>query len=109
MKRLLVVDRDLFAGLDVSQREEQNVVANDLHERVWDARVIDVVRAVSAAASVETEATVDFTDAQHLSMRTTARFGVCDLLAGVFRDLASTFERYGGEAAFTVNGRRLDC
>ena len=105
---MLVVDRDLFAGFDVSQREEQNVFANDLHERVWDARVIDVVRAVSATASVETIAIVDFTDTQHLSMRSPASFGVRDLLAGVFGDLAASSEGYGSEAALAVYRGRLD-
>jgi hypothetical protein len=42
-------------------------------------------------------------------MSAATRFSVCDLLAGVFRDLASLLERYGGEAAFAVYERRLDC
>ncbi len=54
--------------------------------------MIDVVRAVSAAASIETPTTIDLADAQHLSMRTPASFGVGDLFAGVFSDLASSFE-----------------
>ena len=62
------VDRDLFAGLYVSQGEEENVVVKDLHEGVWNARVVDVMRAVPAAAPVKTPTAVDFADAQHLSM-----------------------------------------
>ena len=30
-----VVDRNFFAGFDVSQRYEEDVVVKDLHERVW--------------------------------------------------------------------------
>lgn len=81
----------------------------DLHERVRTARVIDVVSTVSAATAVETPAIVDLTNSEHLSMSTASRFGVGDLLAGILRDLVSFFERYGREAAFTMNTRRLDC
>ena len=85
------------------------MVANDLHEGVRDARVVDVVSAVSAAAAVETPTIVDLTNPEHASMRTPLRFGVGDLLAGVLGDLASLFKSDGGETAFAVNGRRLDC
>ena len=37
VKCRLVVDRDLFAGYDVSQREEEDVVGDDLHECVRNA------------------------------------------------------------------------
>ena len=104
----MVIYRDLFAGLNVSQREEQDVIADDLHECVWDARVVDVMRAVTSAASIEAPATVDFADAQHFAMRTTACFAVGNLLAGVLGNLVSSFEREGGEAAFAVYRRRLD-
>jgi len=67
------------------------------------------MRAIAAATAVETEAIVDFTNSQHLSMRAATGFSVCDLLAGVFRDLVSLLEKYGGEAAFAVYRRRLDC
>lgn len=109
MKCLFVVDRDLFAGLNVSQREEENVIADDLHEGVGHAGVIDVVRAVAAATSVQTPAIIDLADAQHLSMRSSACFGVGDLLAGVFGDLVAAFEGDGGEAAFAVYRGRFDC
>jgi hypothetical protein len=52
---------------------------------------------------------VDLTDPQHLAMRSAPRLGVGDLLACVFSDLASSFEREGGEAAFPMYRRRLDC
>ena len=62
MQRRLVIDRDFFARLDVAQRNEENVVVKNLHECVGQARVINVVRSVSAATSVKTPATIDFTD-----------------------------------------------
>ena len=104
----MVIYRDLFARLNVSQREEQDVIADDLHERVWDARVIYVMSAVTSAASIKTPATIDFADTQHLSMRATTCFAVGDLLAGVLGNLVSSFKGKGGEAAFSVYRRRFD-
>ena len=70
--------------------------------------MVDVVSAISAAASVQAPAIIDFTDSQHRSMRSAPGLGVGDLLSCVFGDLASSFERYGGEAAFAMYRRRLD-
>lgn len=64
--------------------------------------MVYVVRAVTAATAVQTPVIVDLTNPQHLSMRAATRFGVCDLLAGVFRDLVSLFEWCGGKAAFAM-------
>lgn len=108
MQCCFVVDRDLFPGLNVSQREEEDVIANDLHERVRHTRVVDVMRAITAAAAVKTPPTVDFTNAEHLSMRSSTRFGVRDLLPGVLRNLATFLKSDGGKAAFAVYRRRLD-
>ena len=103
VQRLFIIDRDLFAGFDVAQRTEENVVVNDLHERIRAARVIDVVRAVTTATSVQTPTTVHFTDSEHPSMRAAPRFGVGDLFTGVLGDLVSLLERKGCEASFAVN------
>jgi hypothetical protein len=62
MKSGFVVDGDFLAGFDVPQGDKENVVVEDLHERVWSARMVDVVRTVSAATSVQTPAPVDFTN-----------------------------------------------
>ena len=93
MQCLFVVDRDLFAGLDVAQGAEENVVVKDLHERVWTARVIDVVRSVPAAAPVKTPTIIHLADSQHAAMRTAPRFGVRDFFSGVLGDLVPLFER----------------
>lgn len=71
--------------------------------------MIDVVRAVSTATPVETPAIVNLTNPEHPAMSSATRFGVGDLFAGVLGDLMSLLERRGGEAAFAVNGRWLDC
>ena len=67
------------------------------------------MRAVTAATTIKTPPVIDLADAQHLSMSSTTCFRVRDLLAGVLGNLMSFFEWDGGEAAFTVNRRRLDC
>ena len=71
--------------------------------------MVYVVGAVTAATAVQTPTIVYLTDPQHLSMCSPACLGVCDLLAGIFRDLVSFLEGNGGEAAFAVYQRRLDC
>ena len=71
--------------------------------------MIDVMGAVPPSASIQTPAVVDLTDAQHLSVRATTRFRVGDLLTGVLGNLVTLFKRKGGEAAFAVYRRRLDC
>jgi hypothetical protein len=37
MKSGLVIDGDFLAGFDVPQSDKENVVVEDLHERVWPA------------------------------------------------------------------------
>ena len=109
MQRRLVVDRDLFTGCDIAQRDKENVVTQDLHECVWHARVVNVVGAVSTATAIQAPATIDLTDPEHLAMRAAASFSVCDLLARVFRDFSSLPEWNSREAALAVDGRRLNC
>ncbi len=70
--------------------------------------MVDVMRTIPAAAAVKTPTTIDFTNAEHLSMRSPARFGVRDLLSCVLRNLVAFFKSDGGEAAFAVYRRRLD-
>ena len=108
MQRLFIIDRDLFAGLDVTQRDEENVIIKDLHERVGRARVVDVMSAVAAATSIETPATIHLADPQHLPVRASTSFSVADQLAGVLRDLVSSLEWKGGEATSAVDRRRFN-
>lgn len=85
------------------------MVVEDLHERVGPARVIDVVSAVAAATAVQTVPMVDLTDPEHLPVSSSTRFGVRDLLTGVFSDLVFLLESDRGKAALAVYRRRLDC
>ena len=66
MERLLVIDRDFFAGPDVSQSKEQDMTVQGSHEGIWLAGVIDIVRAVAAPRAVQAEAPIDVADAQDL-------------------------------------------
>ena len=84
------------------------MVVENLHESVRRARVIYVVGSISSAASIQTPATVDFTDAQHLSMCSATSLCVGDLLAGVLGDLMSLLKSDCREAALTVYRRRAD-
>ena len=71
--------------------------------------MVDVVSTISAAASIEAPAIVDLTDSQHFTVSSSPRFGIGDLLTGVFGDLVSFFEGNGGKAASAVYRRWLDC
>jgi hypothetical protein len=70
--------------------------------------MVDVVSAISAAAAIETPATVNLTNPEHPAMSSTPRFRIRDFLAGVLSDLVPLFERDRGKATFAVNWRGLD-
>lgn len=76
VKRRFIIDRDLFTGFDITQSNEENVIVEDLHERVGRAGVIDVVSAISATASIEAPAIVDLTNAEHGPVSPAPGFGV---------------------------------
>ncbi len=77
MQRLLVIDCDLFAAIDVAQREEKHVAINGFHVSVRPAGVIDVMGAVSATSAIETEAAVNIADAQYPTLaRSLRRFQI---------------------------------
>ena len=103
MKRLLVIDCDFVARQNIAQRKEQHVTVDGLHVSVWFATVIDVVRAVAAAAAIQTPATIDVADAQLGSMRAALRFEIGNAFAGVFGDLAAAAKRNRREATFAVD------
>ena len=68
MKSLLVVNGDFFSGPDISQSKEQDMAVQSSHEGIWLAGVIDVVRSVAAARTVQAEAPIDVADAQDLTI-----------------------------------------
>lgn len=68
MKSRFVIDRNLFTRIDVSQGYEQNVIVKDLHEGVWRARVVNVMRPVPTTTAIETPASIDLANPQSLAM-----------------------------------------
>lgn len=87
MERRFVIDRDLFSGRDVTQRDKENVVVRDLHERVWLARVVDVVSAIPAATAIKAPTIVDSADPQTSPLGPSFCLSGGDALAGVLGDL----------------------
>ena len=55
----MVIDRDLFSGPNVSQRHEKNMVVMDLHERIWLAAMVYVMRSIPAPTAVQAPTVVD--------------------------------------------------
>lgn len=109
MQRCFIVDRDLFSRVYVAQGDEENVIIKNLHECVRSARVIYVMSPVSSSTSIQTPATIDFTDSEHLSMCSAPSLSVRDLFARVLGDLMSLLEKNRREAALTVYRRGPDC
>ena len=64
MQRFLIVDRNFLAGLDISQREKDEMSMDCSSEGVRAARVVDIVCAVAASASVKAPTITDAADAQ---------------------------------------------
>jgi hypothetical protein len=108
-ERLLVIDRYLFSIVNVTQGKEKHVAIDGLHESIWVATVIYVVRAIPTARSVEAPFAVDVTDTE---MPTAAgalhRFPVRDSLTGVFSNFLSLHESPGRETTLAIDPRSLD-
>ena len=108
MQRGFIIDRDLFAGLDVAQGDEEYVIVKDLHVGVGLAGVIDVVSAVAATAAIEAPAIIDCTDAQPAPVGPAIRLGLCNFLAGVFRYFPSSLEVRNRKTTLALDWRFLD-
>ena len=68
MQRLLIVNRDLVTGLNISQGKKQDVAVKRPHISVRPARMVDVVSSVAAAGAVQTPASIDIADAKHATV-----------------------------------------
>src|SRR6267378_4852977 len=68
MQRLFVIDRDLFARMDVAQGKEHYVAIDGADIGVGFAGVVDVVGAIATPAAVDAPNAVDVADAQLLSV-----------------------------------------
>ena len=104
MQRLFVIDRDLFARIDVAQSKEHHVAIDCPDIGVRFARMVDVVRTVAAAAAVDAPDAVEITDAQLGSMGAALGFAIRNSLTGVFGNLAPVREINRRKAASAVDG-----
>jgi hypothetical protein len=108
VERVYIVNRNLIAGFDVAQREEDYVAVETPGERIWSARVIYVMGAIAAAAAIKTPAFVDSADAENAAFGSALRLQVRYLLARVLGDFPPAFEVRTGKATSAVDGRFLD-
>ncbi len=63
MKGHHVIKRDLFAGPDIAESEEEYMVVENFHVAVRRAGMIDIMRAVATETSVQAPPFVDRADA----------------------------------------------
>ena len=103
MQRLFVIDRDLFARIDVAQSKEHHVAMDRAHISVRFAGMVDVMRTVAAATAVDAPVAVNIADAQLGSMGTALSFAIRNALARVLGYLAPVRKPGGRKAAFTVD------
>ena len=108
MQRRLVVDGDLFTRADVSQRDEEYVFVENLHERVGLARMIDVVRSIPSSTSVQAPTIIDGADSQRPPMRSSIGFSVRNFFSRVLGDLSVGCKRFSGKASFAMNRGSFD-
>ena len=88
MLRRRVVERDLFAGLDVAQGEEEHVPARDAAEAVRLARMVDVGRRIASAARVDAPLVIELANPDLAAFRDATRcFAIADPLAEELTDL----------------------
>ena len=76
----------------------------NLHIRVGLAGMINIVRAVSAPAAIETPTVVNRTDAQFSTVGSAISFRIRNLLASVLSYFPAPFELHAGKASPTFNG-----
>lgn len=104
MESVFVINRYFLARFDITQGEEQDVAVDRFHVRVGFAGMIDVVRAVSKAAAVETPTPIDVTDPQNASFPgALSGLKVRNSFAGVLCDLLSPVEYGFRETTFAVD------
>ena len=103
MERLFIIDGDFFTRIDVAQSKEHYVSKNRAHISIRLTRVVDVMRAVAAATTVDAPDAVNITDAQLGSIGAALSFKIRNALARVFSNLASVRKENRRKAAFAVD------
>lgn len=103
MQRLFVIDRDLFARIDIAQSEEHYVAKDGADVGVRLAGMVDVMRTVAAATAVDAPGAVNIADAQLGAMGAALSFKIRNALAGVFSYLAPVWKIDCRKTAFAVD------
>ena len=86
MQGIAIVDRNLFARLNVTQGEEDQVAVKQSRVAVGRTRVVHVMSAVAAATTIETPLIVDAANSQDATGSSPFRFSVGDSLPAVLGD-----------------------
>jgi hypothetical protein len=107
--RLAVIEQNFLSRLDVTQSEKENVAVDDFAVTVRFAGMIDELRAVADAVSVNRPVKINaaYIKASFI-LQPSRDFMARDPFACVFSDLAPLFEGNGGEAAQAIDPRRFD-
>jgi hypothetical protein len=104
MIRLTVIEQQLLARFYVPQCEKEDVAMDDPAVTVGFAGMVDELRAIAAAATINRPVRVNATDVKtSFVLQTELDFVTGDSFAGIFGDLAPLFESDCGETASAVN------
>lgn len=104
-----IVQRNLFARMNVTKRKEDQMTVYHSHKAVRLARVVDIMCAVSAATTIYIPVVIYSTDAQLAGrFHTPRRFSTRNQLARILGDLTAFAEKDICEAALAIDCRSLD-
>lgn len=103
MQCLFVIDRDLFAWMDVAQGKKHYVAVDGADISVRLAGVVDVMGTIAATTAVDAPGTVNIADAQLGSMRAALSFAIRNALARIFGNLTPVRKVGGRKAASAVD------
>ncbi len=92
MERRLIVERDLFTRMNITQGYKENMTIEYLNIAIGFAGMVYVMSAVSAFAAVDAPMIIDCADTESASPGTPISLRIGDSLAAVLRYLAATRE-----------------
>lgn len=108
MQSRFVVNRDLFARAYIAQGDKEDAVVQDLHERIWLARVIYVMGPIAAFAAIQTPAIIYRADPQLATLSTPVRLSVSNTFARILGYLPAVGEVGCRETTLALNRRCFD-
>ena len=81
-----------MARLDIAQRDEENVVVQNLHVGIGLAGMIYVVCAVASSTAIKAPPTINRANPQPAPPGPAVGLSVCDLLPRILRDFSAAPE-----------------